>query len=80
MSKQAKAKAELPAERDALQARAATDFVEQQRELSRALDQRDELLTALDQIAVAAEATVSNPCWIAKHARAAIAKVKGGAA
>ena len=36
----------LHAENEALQAQKAVDFVEHQRELSRALDQRDELLAA----------------------------------
>jgi hypothetical protein len=35
------------------------------------------LLETLEQIAMAADATVCNPEWIAKHARAAIAKVLG---
>lgn len=41
---------ELLAERDALQARTATDFVEHQRELSKALDQRDELQKQVAEI------------------------------
>ena len=37
------------------------------------MSQHDTLTQALEQIAMAAEATVCNPAWIAKHARAALA-------
>lgn len=40
--------------------------------------QRDELLEALEQIAMAAEATHCNIEWVAKRAKRAIAKVEGG--
>lgn len=55
----------------------AVDFVEHQRELSRALDQRDELLADLKKIA---DGDLYNSAGMRSIARAAIAKVEGGAA
>lgn len=40
-------------------------------------EQRDELLEAMERIAVAAEATVCNVKWVARHCRSAIAKAEG---
>lgn len=43
------------------------------------MSQHDTLTQALEQIAMAAEATVCNPAWIAQHARAALAKAQAQA-
>jgi len=40
------------------------------------MSHHDTLTQALEQIAMAAEATVCNPAWIAQHARAALAKAQ----
>lgn len=58
----------------------AVDFVEHQRELSKALDQRDELLVALEGLVNALDSCIELTPELIRAARAAIAKVEGGAA
>ena len=52
------------------------DAAAELRRLSRVEQQRDELLEAMRRIAMASEATVCNQDWVAKTARAAIAKTE----